>query len=86
MSSQFAREHVVYSIDEELVSGGRGLFCFFSHQTSGAATLTPAPALPPTIHPPQLYEPFYADFGPLNLGKTYRFCARTAELLEVRES
>jgi hypothetical protein len=44
-----------------------------------------APAdAPPPPPPPQLYEPFYADFGPLNLGKTYRFCARTAELLEVR--
>ena len=31
----------------------------------------------------QLYEPFFADFGPLNLGKTYRFCARTNQLLQV---
>lgn len=32
----------------------------------------------------QLYEPFYADFGPLNLGKTYRFCEHTKQLLQVR--
>ncbi|WIA28379.1 hypothetical protein OEZ86_010925 [Tetradesmus obliquus] len=29
-----------------------------------------------------LYEPFYADFGPLNLGKTYRFCEHTRQLLQ----
>eukprot|EP00879_Flechtneria_rotunda_P006044 GHRR01006357.1.p1 GENE.GHRR01006357.1~~GHRR01006357.1.p1 ORF type:complete len:659 (+),score=235.53 GHRR01006357.1:217-2193(+) len=29
-----------------------------------------------------LYEPFYADFGPLNLGKTYRFCEHTKQLLQ----
>lgn len=34
----------------------------------------------------QLYEPFFADFGPLNLGKTYRFCMRTQALLAVRGS
>ncbi len=32
----------------------------------------------------QLYEPFFADFGPLNLGKTYRFCQKTKQLLQVR--
>lgn len=32
----------------------------------------------------QLYEPFYADFGPLNLGKTHRFCEHTKQLLQVR--
>jgi len=31
----------------------------------------------------QLYEPFYADFGPLNLGHAYKFCRRTAELVQV---
>jgi hypothetical protein len=37
----------------------------------------------PLLLLPQLYEPFFADFGPLNLGKTYRFCARTNQLLQV---
>jgi hypothetical protein len=32
----------------------------------------------------KVYEPFYADFGPLNLGRTYRFCEITARLLRVR--
>ncbi|KAK9833043.1 hypothetical protein WJX74_005392 [Apatococcus lobatus] len=26
------------------------------------------------------YEPFYEDFGPLNLGQAYRFCCRTTSL------
>lgn len=30
-----------------------------------------------------MYEPFYEDFGPLNLGKTHKFVMRTAELLQV---
>jgi hypothetical protein len=33
---------------------------------------------------PQVYEPFYADFGPLNMGRTFRFCEITARLLKVR--
>lgn len=28
-----------------------------------------------------LYEPFFADFGPLNMGLTYRFCAKLDNLL-----
>jgi hypothetical protein len=46
------------------------------------ARLTQAPHAPRAL-PPQLYEPFYADFGPLNLGRTYRFCQITARLLKV---
>jgi hypothetical protein len=30
-----------------------------------------------------MYEPFYEDFGPLNLGKTHKFVMRTQELLQV---
>lgn len=33
----------------------------------------------------QLFEPFFADFGPLNLGKAYRYCRTTRELLQVRQ-
>ena len=29
-----------------------------------------------------VYEPFFADFGPLNLGQTYRYCARLDALLD----
>jgi hypothetical protein len=32
---------------------------------------------------PQLYEPFFADFGPLNLGLAYRYCTKLHQLLEV---
>ncbi len=35
---------------------------------------------------PQVYEPFYADFGPLNLGLTYRFCQKTQNNLQVLAS
>jgi len=36
------------------------------------------------VKPPQVYEPFFGDFGPLNLGHTYNFCKRTNDLLQVR--
>jgi hypothetical protein len=42
------------------------------------------PPGPRPLAPLQVYEPFYADFGPLNLGRTYRFCEITARLLKVR--
>ena len=29
-----------------------------------------------------MYEPFYADFGPLDLGKTYRFVTELEKLLK----
>ncbi|KAG2484766.1 hypothetical protein HYH03_016420 [Edaphochlamys debaryana] len=32
-----------------------------------------------------LYEPFFADFGPLNLGRAYRFCMKTKQLLQEAE-
>ena len=32
----------------------------------------------------QIYEPFFEDFGPLNLGQAYRFCCRTNTLRQVR--
>eukprot|EP00798_Chlamydomonas_sp_ICE-L_P031191 gene31191-6336_t len=28
-----------------------------------------------------VYEPFFADFGPLNMGKTYRFCQKVTAML-----
>lgn len=31
-----------------------------------------------------VYEPFFADFGPLNLGKLYRFCQMLNARLDVR--
>ena len=32
----------------------------------------------------QVYYPFYKDFGPLNLGLAFRFCRKTAQLLQAR--
>ena len=32
----------------------------------------------------QVYEPFFADFGPLNLGCAYRFCHMLQSSLKVR--
>lgn len=31
----------------------------------------------------QIYEPFASDFGPLNLGNTFRFCQRLSALFQV---
>lgn len=31
----------------------------------------------------QVYWPFFQDFGPLNLGLAFRFCRKTAQLLQV---
>ena len=31
----------------------------------------------------QVYEPFATDFGPINMGGTYRFCQKIKELLKV---
>ena len=33
-----------------------------------------------------MYEPFCADFGPLNLGNTFRFCQKLSSLLKVQHS
>ena len=49
-------------------------------------SLSPPPRSPSSLpSPTQLYEPFYEDFGPLNLGKTHKFIMRTHQLLQVRE-
>jgi hypothetical protein len=31
-----------------------------------------------------VYEPFFADFGPLNMSCAYRFCQRALAALEAR--
>lgn len=31
----------------------------------------------------QIYYPFFKDFGPLDLGLAFRFCRKTAQLLQV---
>lgn len=73
-ASQGVQEAVCYSIDSELVRKTQGNLChqflpwFVSHRATHCA---------------QRYEPFYADFGPLNLGHAFKYCRRTAELLQV---
>jgi cell division cycle 14 len=39
-----------------------------------------------SFHSPsrQVYEPFFADFGPLNMACAYRFCQRALAALEAR--
>ena len=32
----------------------------------------------------QVYEPFFADFGPLNMACAFRFCQRALAALEAR--
>lgn len=46
---------------------------------------THAPALPHPHTPPQLYEPFFADFGPLNLGRAHRFVSILQQKLSEGE-
>jgi len=79
--SAIAASGISYSIDDELVSCCPELqdmhSCCSSCCMAACSHLT---------FPVQLYEPFYADFGPLNLGKTYRFCEHTKQLLQVRRA
>ena len=67
---------------------GGGAECWAGLGACGAATAAPPSHASRSPHPPspQLYEPFYADFGPLNLGKAHRFVLRTAELLQASEA
>jgi hypothetical protein len=83
--SAIAASGISYCIDDELVS------CCELHSAAGPVSLVflwlsvwglvPHTTLSLLL---QLYEPFYADFGPLNLGKTHRFCEHTKQLLQVR--
>ncbi|KAF8072515.1 CDC14A [Scenedesmus sp. PABB004] len=63
---------------------GRFYVAFLKHADSPAYSPTAAAGLCYSIDAELLYEPFYADFGPLNLGKTYRFCEHTRALLQAR--
>lgn len=80
--SAIAASGISYCIDDELVS------CSELHPAAGPVFLwlsvwglVSHTTLSLLL---QLYEPFYADFGPLNLGKTHRFCEHTKQLLQVR--
>jgi hypothetical protein len=87
--SRTAAAAVCYCIDHELVRGASqpGVCPQPGKKATRAQPAGDgAPTSPARPAPLQLYEPFYADFGPLNLGKTFRFCEITARLLEVRRA
>lgn len=74
--SPIAASNLCYCIDHDLVSTASRLQ--WEHH------LLPCCSHASLLVDAQLYEPFYADFGPLNMGRTYRFCETTARLLQVR--
>jgi protein-tyrosine phosphatase len=43
---------------------------------------SPTPTSTPNKQQTKVYEPFYADFGPLNLGRAFRYCELAARLLQ----
>lgn len=59
-------------------------FYFVVGQTPQALREAAASGLVLHVDSETLYEPFFADFGPLNAAHTYRFCVRANELLQVR--
>lgn len=75
--SVIANTNISYCIDNELVRWSAVVI---------REALAPFEHVSPPLAYLQLYEPFYADFGPLNLGKTYRFCEHTRQLLQVSAS
>ncbi|KAK9839607.1 hypothetical protein WJX81_000477 [Elliptochloris bilobata] len=61
---------------------GRFLFAFVRDVTLFAASQGVQDSVCYSIDSELVYEPFYADFGPLNLGHAFKYCRRTAELLQ----
>lgn len=95
LRSPIAASSICYCIDQDLVRAGTvaaaqsdlhvgqppacaaaGLHAVCNARTSFLITSC-------SSCPLQLYEPFFQDFGPLNLGRTYRFCEITSRLLQV---
>lgn len=64
---------------------GRYAVCFLRHPDGEKYSKIAAGGISYCIDDELLYEPFYADFGPLNLGKTHRFCEHTKQLLQEAE-
>jgi cell division cycle 14 len=58
-------------------------FYFVVAQTPQAFRGAAASGLVLHVDSEALYEPFFADFGPLNAAHTFRFCIRANELLQV---
>lgn len=77
--SGIASGSITYCIDSELVRSS-AIFTAVSMAEPPLHERLTGVAQFPTL---QVYEPFYADFGPLNLGLTYRFCQKTQTNLQV---
>ena len=76
---------ICYCIDDEMAS------CFIPlaapvHACNAGSYLLALHCAETACHRSQVYEPFFGDFGPLNLGHTYNFCRRTNDLLQVRRA
>lgn len=68
------------------VMEGKLYFAVLHRQEAVKASWLPCPAICFSIDKELVYEPFYADFGPLNLACTYRFCWKLHELLKEGEA
>lgn len=75
---QGAKQWIFFNIDDELV---RFLLVSKTHKSAMRAEC--AGAKHAFV---QVYEPFAADFGPLNMGSTFRFCQQALSLLAVGSS
>lgn len=64
---------------------GKLYFAVLHRQDDIKASWLPRPAICFSVDKELVYEPFYADFGPLNLACTYRFCWKLQELLKEGE-
>ncbi len=71
-----SEEFLAFSIDNELV------ICVPSARSSLALASQSDYSLSHHLAM-QVYWPFFKDFGPLNLGLAFRFCRKTAQLLQV---
>ena len=71
-----SEDFLAFSIDNELVR------CVLSARSSLALASQSDYSLSHHL-PMQVYWPFFKDFGPLNLGLAFRFCRKTAQLLQV---
>ena len=68
---------LAYNIDKELVFLVPSARCSLAVASQSDYSLSHHLAM-------QVYWPFFKDFGPLNLGLAFRFCRKTAQLLQVR--
>eukprot|EP00249_Psilotum_nudum_P021677 c28198_g1_i2 orf=1171-2874(-) len=69
----------------EIISG-KLYFAVLHKPEDLKASWLPGPAICFSIDDELVYEPFYADFGPLNLACTYRFCWKLNGLLKEGET